>query len=140
MDLWCSLFVGFAQLLADIDPFPSIPAPMAIATSNQLQYSTPVKKLCRSAQDGECTKCTRNYLPSYAHATYFKKPKDAAVVLPLPHTLIKLHPNHLPSLLLYCACIVQRVEAMSNLGTTQRALGEWAEVEEWWWRAIRLRA
>ncbi|EGG09168.1 aspartic peptidase A1 [Melampsora larici-populina 98AG31] len=26
--------VGFAQLSADIDPFPSIPAPMAVATSN----------------------------------------------------------------------------------------------------------
>lgn len=28
---------------------------------------------------------------------------------------------------------------MSNLGTTKRALGSWAEAEEWWWRAIKLR-
>ncbi|KAH9825337.1 UDP-N-acetylglucosaminyltransferase [Melampsora americana] len=121
--------------------------------------TTQVEKLWRSAQDGECTERTRDYLLSYAHATYSKKPNDATVVLPLLHTLIKLHPNHLPSLLLlscvyysqgdYVSSLLynnqilsidpEYVEAMSNLGTTQRALGKWAEAEEWWWRAIRLR-
>lgn len=121
--------------------------------------TTQVEKLWRSAQNGECSERTRDYLLSYAHGTYSRKPNDATVVLPLLHTLIKLHPNHLPSLLLlscvyysqgdYVSSLLynnqilsidpEYVEAMSNLGTTQRALGKWAEAEEWWWRAIRLR-
>ena len=80
-------------------------------------------------------------------------------LLPLLHTLHGLHPEHLPTLLLLsCAYYTagdlpgslwynnlilrldpQYVEAMSNIGTTLRALGRWREAESWWWRAIKLR-
>lgn len=32
-----------------------------------------------------------------------------------------------------------QVEAMSNIGTTLRAMGKWSEAEQWWWKAIKLR-
>jgi hypothetical protein len=32
-----------------------------------------------------------------------------------------------------------QVEAMSNIGTTLKALGRSQEAEAWWWKAIRLR-
>ena len=32
-----------------------------------------------------------------------------------------------------------QVEAMSNIGTTLRAMGQWEQAETYWWRAIRLR-
>ncbi|KDN40777.1 glycosyltransferase family 41 protein [Tilletiaria anomala UBC 951] len=80
-------------------------------------------------------------------------------LLPLLHTLHGLHPEHLPTLLLLsCAYYTagdlpgslwynnlilrldpQYVEAMSNIGTTLRALGRWREAESWWWRAVKLR-
>lgn len=80
-------------------------------------------------------------------------------LLPLLHTLHKLHSRHLPTLLLlscaYYSCgdlaaslwynkeILSidgnYVESMSNIGTTLRALGRWHEAESWWWRAVKLR-
>lgn len=80
-------------------------------------------------------------------------------LLPLLHTLHDLQPNHLPTLLLlscayyssgnhsgslyYNNLILKKdpnyVEAMSNIGTTLRALGRWKEAEGWWWKAIKLR-
>ncbi|KAH9469778.1 hypothetical protein Pst134EA_007055 [Puccinia striiformis f. sp. tritici] len=121
-------------------------------------YVSQVERIWRSAQEGQCTERARDYLLSYAHAVYSKKPNDPCL-LPLLHTLIKLHPKHLPTLLLL-SCVYysqgdydsslfhndqilildpEYVEAMSNVGTTKRALGNWAEAEEWWWRAIKLR-
>ncbi|WAQ83315.1 hypothetical protein PtA15_3A684 [Puccinia triticina] len=121
-------------------------------------YVNQVERIWRSAQEGQCTERARDYLLSYAHAVYSKKADDPCL-LPLLHTLIKLHPKHLPTLLLL-SCVYysqgdyvsslfhndqilmldpEYVEAMSNVGTTKRALGNWAEAEEWWWRAIKLR-
>ncbi|KAI9608647.1 hypothetical protein H4Q26_004832 [Puccinia striiformis f. sp. tritici PST-130] len=121
-------------------------------------YVSQVERIWRSAQEGQCTERARDYLLSYAHAVYSKKPNDPCL-LPLLHTLIKLHPKHLPTLLLL-SCVYysqgdydsslfhndqilildpEYVEAMSNVGTTKRALGNWVEAEEWWWRAIKLR-
>jgi predicted O-linked N-acetylglucosamine transferase (SPINDLY family) len=80
-------------------------------------------------------------------------------LLPLLHTLHRLHPDHLPTLLLLSCAYYSTgdlaaslrynkmilsidpayVESMSNIGTTLRALGRWHEAESWWWRAIRLR-
>ena len=112
----------------------------------------------------------RDQLLQYAHGLYMQGPPqaDAAArgtdklhptLLPLLHTLHKLHPNHLPTLLLLsCAYyaadnyagslwynnLILRidpnyVESMSNIGTTLRALGRYQEAESWWWRAVRLR-
>ncbi|SNX83267.1 related to UDP-N-acetylglucosaminyltransferase [Melanopsichium pennsylvanicum] len=112
----------------------------------------------------------RDQLLQYAHGLYtLGSPQADAntkgtdklhpTLLPLLHTLHKLHPNHLPTLLLLsCAyyaadnyagslwynSLILRidpnyVESMSNIGTTLRALGRYQEAESWWWRAIRLR-
>ncbi|KAK0553606.1 hypothetical protein OC846_002447 [Tilletia horrida] len=80
-------------------------------------------------------------------------------LLPLLHTLHDLHPQHLPTLLLM-SCVYYSignlagslwynkmilsidpgyVEAMSNIGTTLRALGKWKDAEAWWWKAVKLR-
>ncbi|SPO24803.1 related to UDP-N-acetylglucosaminyltransferase [Ustilago trichophora] len=112
----------------------------------------------------------RDQLLQYAHGLYTQGPPQAdasakgtdklhPTLLPLLHTLHKLHPNHLPTLLLLsCAYyaadnyagslwynnLILRidpnyVESMSNIGTTLRALGRYREAESWWWRAVRLR-
>lgn len=80
-------------------------------------------------------------------------------LLALLHTLHRMHPTHLPTLLLlscayysdgdYAASLFWNdrilsidpgyVEAMSNIGTTLRALGRWQEAESWWLRAIKLK-
>lgn len=112
----------------------------------------------------------RDQLLRYAHSLYTQGPPqpDASAkgtdklhptLLPLLHTLHKLHPDHLPTLLLLsCAYYAANnyagslwynnlilridpnyVESMSNIGTTLRALGRYQEAESWWWRAVRLR-
>ncbi|TKY86779.1 hypothetical protein EX895_004419 [Sporisorium graminicola] len=112
----------------------------------------------------------RDQLLQYAHGLYTQgaPQADAAAkgtdklhptLLPLLHTLHKLHPDHLPTLLLLsCAYYAANnyagslwynnqilridpnyVESMSNIGTTLRALGRYQEAESWWWRAVRLR-
>lgn len=112
----------------------------------------------------------RDQLLQYAHRLYTQGPSQPdpnakgtdklhPTLLPLLHTLHKLHPNHLPTLLLLsCAYyaadnyagslwynnLILRidpnyVESMSNIGTTLRALGRYQEAESWWWRAVRLR-
>jgi tetratricopeptide (TPR) repeat protein len=118
----------------------------------------------------------RDQLLHYAHSLYStgstQRPAQAVqanpqqpttmlhpTLLPLLHTLHKLHPEHLPTLLLLsCAYYTSGdlaaslhyndrilridssyVESMSNIGTTLRALGRWKEAESWWWRAVRLR-
>ncbi|KAI5124687.1 hypothetical protein M0805_004295 [Coniferiporia weirii] len=80
-------------------------------------------------------------------------------LLPLLLELRTLHPRHLPTLLLlgcvyhaigeYSASISQNeeilridgayVEAMSNLGTTLKAMGRDDDALSWWWRAVSLR-
>ncbi|EJF66698.1 TPR-like protein [Dichomitus squalens LYAD-421 SS1] len=80
-------------------------------------------------------------------------------LLPLLLTLVQYHPNHLPILLLL-ACTYhvlgdyhhslsisqqilshdpEYVEAMSNIGTTMKALGQTEQAYEWWWKALQLR-
>ncbi|BGP12958.1 hypothetical protein JCM10213v2_000875 [Rhodosporidiobolus nylandii] len=100
----------------------------------------------------------RDYLLQYAHALYAKDAASAEL-LPLLHTIESVHPDHLPTLLLISCVYYTRgelesslyynkrllafdptyVEAMSNIGTTLRAMGKWAEAETWWWKAIKLR-
>ncbi|CAH7685890.1 expressed protein [Phakopsora pachyrhizi] len=121
-------------------------------------YANQVERMWRMAQEGQCTDQARDQLLSFAHMTYSKKTSDPCL-LPLLHTLARLHPNHLPTLLLlscvyysqgdYVSALYYNdqilsidpdyVEAMSNMGTTQRALGRSAEAEELWWRAITIR-
>lgn len=80
-------------------------------------------------------------------------------LLPLLLALRDIHPNHIPILLLL-ACtyfalgdlhtslaISQQiltinanyVEAMSNIGTTMKALGQTDKAYEWWWKALQIR-
>ncbi|KAI0756987.1 TPR-like protein [Daedaleopsis nitida] len=80
-------------------------------------------------------------------------------LLPLLLTLLEIHPQHLP-LLLLLACTYYAlgefdtslsishkilainsnyVEAMSNIGTTMKALGQVEKAYEWWWKALQLR-
>ncbi|KPV78662.1 glycosyltransferase family 41 protein [Rhodotorula graminis WP1] len=100
----------------------------------------------------------RDYLLSFAHQTYSTEPQSPNL-LPLLHTLEAVHPDHLPTLLLISCVYYTRgelesslyynkrllefdpsyVEAMSNIGTTLRAMGKWQEAEAWWWKAIKLR-
>jgi len=105
-----------------------------------------------------CTPQKRDYLLSFAHSSYNQNANNP-VLLPLLHALEKLHPRHLPTLLLmscvyytkgeYNASLYYNqklleydptyVEAMSNIGTTMRATGRWREAEQFWWKAIQLR-
>ncbi|SCZ91024.1 BZ3500_MvSof-1268-A1-R1_Chr1-3g02487 [Microbotryum saponariae] len=107
---------------------------------------------------GEFTPEKRDYFLSYAHSLYAKDPYSSDL-LPLLHTLEEIHPDHLPTLLLSSCVYYTRgeyesslyynkkllmkdpgyVEAMSNIGTTLRAMGRWQEAEAWWWKAIKLR-
>ncbi|GJN91794.1 hypothetical protein Rhopal_004817-T1 [Rhodotorula paludigena] len=100
----------------------------------------------------------RDYLLAYAHQLYSSDPQSHEL-LPLLHTLESMHGDHLPTLLLISCVYYTRgelesslyynkrlltfdpsyVEAMSNIGTTLRAMGRWAEAESWWWKAIKLR-
>ncbi|KAH8927877.1 glycosyltransferase family 41 protein [Atractiella rhizophila] len=109
-------------------------------------------------KEGRCTEETRDYLLSAAHVLYIRAPKDD-YLLGLLHTVTDLHPTHLPSLLLLSCVYYSRgdlvgsvaqnakileidpnyVEAMSNLGTTYRAMGRTAEAETWWRRAVGIR-
>ncbi|KAI0651856.1 TPR-like protein [Trametes meyenii] len=80
-------------------------------------------------------------------------------LLPLLLSLRDLHPGHIPILLLL-ACTYYAlgdfqtslsishhilsldsgyVEAMSNIGTTMKALGQTDKAYEWWWKALQLR-
>lgn len=110
----------------------------------------------------------RDQLLQYAHGLYStgSTVEDSSnqtilhpTLLPLLHTLHDLQPQHLPTLLLlscayytsgnhagslyYNNTILEKdpnyVEAMSNIGTTLRALGRWKEAEGWWWKAVKLR-
>lgn len=79
-------------------------------------------------------------------------------LLPLLSTLRTLHPDHLP-LLLLLACTHHElgeydnslaigqemliidpnyVEAMCNLGTTVKAMGQTDQAYEWWWKALQI--
>ncbi|KAM0793060.1 hypothetical protein ACM66B_000546 [Microbotryomycetes sp. NB124-2] len=100
----------------------------------------------------------RDYMLSYAHAVYTRNP-NSPELLPLLHTLEQVHPDHLPTLLLmscvyytrgelesslyYNKCLLSKdpnyVEAMSNIGTTLRAMGRWKDAEQWWFKAIKMR-
>ena len=80
------------------------------------------------------------------------------VLLPLLHSINRMHQTHLPTLLLL-SCVYYTignipgslwynnnilrinsnyVEAMSNIGTALRTMGYWREAESWWWRALQL--
>ena len=100
----------------------------------------------------------RDRLLQYGHQLYSSNPRSP-VLIKLLTTIHRLHPKHLPTLLLL-ACVhfslnqsdqslyynqlilkhdPQYVEAMSNIGTTLRSMGKSEEAEEWWWRAVQLR-
>ncbi|KAI0244842.1 hypothetical protein L0F63_001158 [Massospora cicadina] len=100
----------------------------------------------------------RDHLLQYAHSIYSTSPQSP-VLLPMLNTLIQLHPNHLPILLLL-ACVHYAqgnypvslkfhfmildidptyVEAMSNIGTTLRSMGKDKEAEQYWRKAIKLK-
>jgi len=51
---------------------------------------------------------------------------------------IRIGPSYPRDKLTFVYSFVQ-VEAMSNIGTTLRAMGKWSSAEEWWWKAIKLR-
>ena len=80
-------------------------------------------------------------------------------LLPLLLALLDYHPEHLPILLLL-ACTYyalgdfdaslsishrilsldpEYVEAMSNIGTTMKALNQTEKAYEWWWKALQIR-
>ncbi|KAI9298100.1 TPR-like protein [Neoconidiobolus thromboides FSU 785] len=100
----------------------------------------------------------RDHLLQYAHSLYTSN-SHSPNLLPLLITLNQLHPNHLPILLLL-ACVYYAhgnhqtslefhfeilkidpnyVEAMGNIGTTFRNMGQDKEAEHWWWKAIKIR-
>ncbi len=80
-------------------------------------------------------------------------------LLPLLLVLLEHHPQHLPILLLLSctyhalgdfdaslavshrilAIKPDYVEAMSNIGTTMKALGQPEKAYSWWWKALQLR-
>ncbi|GAA5827127.1 hypothetical protein JCM5353_006201 [Sporobolomyces roseus] len=139
------------------DPSPSSlpvshpPPPVSPSTSAR-QLSDP------SLLASVATPSKRDYLLSYAHTLYSQDP-GSKELLPLLHTIESIHPDHLPTLLLISCVYYTRgelesslyynkrllafdpnyVEAMSNIGTTLRAMGKWSEAETWWWKAIKLR-
>ncbi|CEP11953.1 hypothetical protein [Parasitella parasitica] len=100
----------------------------------------------------------RESLLQYAHNLYSASPQNP-YLLPLLHSLHDAYPSHLPTLLLL-ACVYYSyqdyqsslkynklilehdkhyVEAMSNIGTTLRSIGQTKEAESWWYQAVELR-
>ncbi|GAA5882402.1 hypothetical protein JCM3774_004299 [Rhodotorula dairenensis] len=124
----------------------------------QAHYGMPGQTTTAAEYAALATPEKRDYLLSYAHQLYSTEPQSPQL-LPLLHTLEALHPDHLPTLLLISCVYYSRgelesslyynkrllqidptyVEAMSNIGTTLRAMGRWSEAEKWWWKAIKLR-
>ncbi|KAI0825131.1 glycosyl transferase family 41-domain-containing protein [Trametes gibbosa] len=97
------------------------------------------------------------HLPTSHHRAPDSTYRDR--LLPLLLLLRQLHPDHLPTLLLLActyyalgdlhaslaishhilAINADYVEAMSNIGTTMKALGKIEQAYEWWWKALQLR-
>jgi hypothetical protein len=88
--------------------------PHLILPQDPPSYVSQVERIWRSAQEGQCTERARDYLLSYAHAVYSKKPNDPCL-LPLLHTLTKLHPKHLPTLLLLSCVYYSQGDYVSSL-------------------------
>ncbi|GAA6013595.1 hypothetical protein JCM11491_002719 [Sporobolomyces phaffii] len=127
------------------------PAPLSPSTSAR-SLSDP------SLLASVATPAKRDLILSYAH-TLYAQDSTSKELLPLLHTIESIHPDHLPTLLLISCVYYTRgelesslyynkkllaydpnyVEAMSNIGTTLRAMGRWSEAETWWWKAIKLR-
>ncbi|KAJ1659864.1 hypothetical protein IWQ61_001115 [Dispira simplex] len=100
----------------------------------------------------------RDQCLSHAHSLYSNDPRSDTLVAML-QALHKLHPTHLPTLLLLACVYFSRnepqlslhynhlilgidpnyVEAMSNIGTTLRSIGRSAEAEQYWWKAVKHR-
>ncbi|KAK4700382.1 hypothetical protein P7C70_g5865, partial [Phenoliferia sp. Uapishka_3] len=133
----------------------------AVAVPSQIPRPTSVEaevnRMLGEGPDG-CTAEKRDHFLAYAHTLYASDPSNQ-YLLPVLHTIHKAHPQHLPTLLLM-SCVYyslgdlpaslyynkqlleyddQYCEAMSNIGTTLRAMGKWREAEAWWWKAIKLR-
>ncbi|KAJ1936709.1 hypothetical protein FBU59_004970, partial [Linderina macrospora] len=101
---------------------------------------------------------TRDHILQTAHQLYSTNARDPTLIEMLL-CLHRLHPRHLPTLLLLaCAYFSSSqpeksleynevilkidpnyVEAMSNIGTTLRSMGRSSEAETWWWQAVKLR-
>ncbi|ORY72723.1 hypothetical protein BCR35DRAFT_307496 [Leucosporidium creatinivorum] len=143
------------------------PAPTTTTTATTTTSTSPTQPAAEvaafltsasSSSSQSCTPEKRDYLLSYAHALYTKD-ASSSDLLPLLHTLEQMHEEHLPTLLLMSCVYYTRgelessfyynkkllskdpnyVEAMSNIGTTLRAMGKWRDAETWWFKAIRLR-
>lgn len=95
-------------------------------------FTPHVEKLWKSAQGGECTERARDYLLSYAHAAYSKKPNEGSGLLPLLHTLLNHHPNHLPSLLLLSCVYYSQGDYASSLLYNNQILSIDAEYVRVW--------
>ncbi|GAA5980516.1 hypothetical protein JCM10908_001676 [Rhodotorula pacifica] len=136
----------------------AVPPAAGGAYPPQPQYGIPGQNTTAAEYAALATPEKRDYLLTYAHQLYSTEPHSPHL-LPLLHTLEALHPDHLPTLLLISCVYYSRgelesslyynkrllqndpsyVEAMSNIGTTLRAMGRWSEAEKWWWKAIKLR-
>lgn len=132
-------------------PYPSLSLGMSMAPSIPLALVPGTNISIKDAGSYS----VRDHLLQYAHSIYTSTP-HAPTLLPMLSTLDQLHPNHLPILLLV-ACVYYAqgdyqqslnfhsrileldpnyVEAMSNIGTTLRSMGNDSEAEIWWRKAI----
>ncbi|KAI5478980.1 polypeptide N-acetylglucosaminyltransferase, glycosyltransferase family 41 protein [Pseudohyphozyma bogoriensis] len=149
-------------------PIEDVPMARSSSSSKSRPGATPMVPSAGTNADAEvqallessptATPAKRDYLLAAAHALYSKDPSNQTL-LPLLHTIEANHPDHLPTLLLMSCVYYSRgeldsslfynskllehdpnyVEAMSNIGTTLRAMGKWRDAEGWWWKAIKLR-
>ncbi|BGO93075.1 hypothetical protein NBRC10512_003260 [Rhodotorula toruloides] len=141
---------------------PSRTSPSSSRSASVAQAAPPAPVFVAPQQPADlaalASPAKRDYLLAYAHQLYSTNPASEEL-LPLLHTLENVHPDHLPTLLLISCVYYTRgelesslyynkrllehdpsyVEAMSNIGTTLRAMGKWNEAEAWWWKAIKLR-
>lgn len=86
-----------AQYVQQQQQASALGAPQSAA---QMQKQEQVNRLLLNAEaSGQCSEEGRNFLLSYAHTVYSKNSHDEGL-LPLLHTLAKVHPGHLPTLLL----------------------------------------
>ncbi|CAL1695844.1 unnamed protein product [Somion occarium] len=143
---------------------PCIAQPQAATTSNSIATSLGRDAILAYAYWLYDTRA--DVPPGLTHVPLFQQLPHAVVsediyklrLLPLLLTLRSLHPTYIP-LLLLLACTYHTLddyegslqmnreilridpnyaEAMCNMGTTSRMLGENDQAFEWWWKALRI--
>ncbi|EJD47765.1 protein prenylyltransferase [Auricularia subglabra TFB-10046 SS5] len=167
-------------------PPATAPIPAAHNRHQSGVQSVPTSHVAAPPANPMSSPTARDSLLTYAHRLYLSPatapPRGLSPIplehtsppLPEPHTpahvyttqlvplltgLRALHPQHLPTLLLY-GCVLYAMEdyqgslainkeilsmdpnyaeALCNTGTTLRALGRLEEAEYWWWKAIERR-